>query len=57
MAFHYTRSRARRPDTPAAEGSDVEPADVAPIAATSSTADIFAVSSVAAAGEPGVHVD
>jgi len=41
MASHYTRSRARRPDTPAAEGSDVEPADVAPIAATSSTADIF----------------
>jgi len=41
MASHYTRSRARRHDTPAVEGSDVEPADIVPIVATSFSPDTF----------------
>jgi len=57
MASHYTRSRARRPDTPVVEGSDVEPADAAPIIATSSsTADTF-VGMCCGRRRARVHVD
>jgi len=52
MASNYTRPKGLRPDTPALEGSDAEPAVVAPMVATSSTADTFEGISVAAAGEP-----
>ena len=50
MAHHFTRSRARSE----LEGSDVEPSDVAPVAATSSSLppSIIVGPSVAAVGGP-----
>ena len=50
MAYHFTRSRARSE----LEGSDVEPSDVAPVAATSSSLppSIIVGPSVAAVGGP-----
>jgi len=48
MAYHCTRSRARSE----LDGSDVEPNDVASVAATSSPPGIIVRPSVAATGEP-----
>jgi len=49
MAYHFTRSRARSE----LEGSDVEPSDVAQVAATSSSlSSIIVRLSVAAVGGP-----
>jgi len=50
MAYHFTRSRARSE----LEGSDIEPSDVAPVAATSSSSpsSIIVRQSIAAAGGP-----
>ena len=52
MATHYTRSKAQRPST--VEDSDVEPSDVAAVAATvsSSSPSEFVGLSVAAVGGP-----
>jgi len=57
MAFHYTRSKAQRPSTVESceiEYSDVEPSDVALVAATSSSSppSEFVGLSVAAVGGP-----
>jgi len=51
MTSHYIRSKARRPDTPTLKEGDVEPDDVAPIAATHS--ETFVRSIIVATGEPG----
>jgi len=48
MASYYTRSKAPRPS----ECSDVEPSDVAPVAATSSLTSTLVRPNVAAVGEP-----
>jgi len=42
MTSRYTRSKAHRPSTPALEESDVEPDDVAPVAATHSVSETTA---------------
>ena len=47
MASYYTRSKAPRPS----ECSDVEPSDVAPVAATSSLTSTLVRPNVAAVGE------
>jgi len=49
MAYHFTCSRVQQPSE--IECSDVEPSDVAPVAATSSSSS-FVGSSVVAVGEP-----
>jgi len=49
MAYHFTHSRAQRPSE--IECSDVEPSNVAPVAATSSSST-FVGPSVAAIGGP-----
>jgi len=48
MAYHFTRSRARSE----LEGSDVEPSDVALVAATPSSSSTFVRPSAAAVGGP-----
>jgi len=48
IASYYTRSKAPRPS----ECSDVEPSDVAPVAATSSPTSETVRPNVAAVGEP-----
>jgi len=48
MAYHFTRCRVQQPSE--IECSDVEPSDVAPVAATSSSS--FVEPSVVAVGEP-----
>ena len=48
MAFYYTWSKAQRPS----EYSDVEPSNVAPVAATSSLTSVTVGPNVAAVGGP-----